>query len=448
MDILSLSRTRNAHALYPGVLEPTLRNYILSHSSGVFHHSYQPRKFGGDLSLIAFGKFGGSGSDSGDAKLFESLSNSSLGRDERAPVNPTAEDLAGFECRKDVQALRQEMRDAVDPAVQNRVSHRIANIIQSLSRLRVQELRKAYFAAADQRRGQGLPTDDLAETPAAIQSPATRIGQFLRCEELSHQGNTRHSPVIGKLLLDFLQNRLSPLSGQATITSSESETLPATTSSEATIEVKQSSSEPKAVATCLLCRESCANRSSLTRHHKRKHLPTAFQRPFPCPECQRLQMGDHMIDGAPAWSNHAETYHGQNNAPRLPKVHQVWHMNATSGPSQVWCLICSKHFVAGKGFMKHLGTHKAAGIFAQPFQCTECPENTWIDGLSEWINHSAGCHGGCPQSGAGLKRTCEDGLTDDRSTKKCKLESGQGYGALSASQLADTIPIDPALLES
>ncbi|KAB5572287.1 hypothetical protein GE09DRAFT_1216851 [Coniochaeta sp. 2T2.1] len=386
-----------------GVLEPTLRNYILSQSSSMFHHSYQARNFSGNLAIIAFGGLGG---DSGDAKLFKSLSNSSLSRDERAPVNPTAEDLAGFERRRDIQDLRQEMREAVDQGAQNRVSKRIANIIKSLSRLRVQELREAYFQAADQRRGQGLPADNLAETSTAVQSPATRVGQFLRFEETSQLGNTRHSPAVGKLLLDLLQNRLSPLSEEVTVASSEAKTLPAITGFEATAEADQSSSEPEAVE-------------------------------------------DHMIDGAPAWSNHVETYHGKNNAPNLPRVHQIWHKDGTSGPSQAWCLICSNHFQAGRGFVKHLGKHKDAGVFAQPFQCIGCPEDTWIDGLSEWIDHSARCHGGCSRSGAGPKRACEDGLTNDRDAKKCKVESGQGYGILSASQLADSIiPIDPALWDS
>jgi hypothetical protein len=92
----------------------------------MFHHSYQARKFSGNLAIIAFGGLGG---DSGDAKLFKSLSNSSLSRDERAPVNPTAEDLAGFERRRDIQDLHQEMRETVDQGAQNRVSKRIANII-------------------------------------------------------------------------------------------------------------------------------------------------------------------------------------------------------------------------------------------------------------------------------------------------------------------------------
>lgn len=54
----------------------------------------------------------------------------------------------------------------------------------------------------------------------------------------------------------------------------------------------------------------------------------------------------------------------------------------------------------------------------------------------------------CPVRGR-TEEDCEDGLTDDRSTKKCKVESGQEDVALSASQLADTIIlIAPALLNS
>lgn len=403
----------------------------------MFHHSYQPRRFAGDLALITFGKLGG---DSGDTKLFQSLSNSSLSRDERAPVNPTAEDLAGFERRDDIQKLRREMREAVDPDAANCISKKIRNIITSLSRLKVQERRDAYFPAADQRRGQGLATDDLAETSTtARQTPATRVGQFLRFGETGQHG---HSWLVGKLLLDFLQNRLSPLYEEASIASSESKVLPTMTSSEI-VKIEQSGSGSDAVSTCLLCLEPCANRSSLTRHHKRRHLLTTFQQPFSCPECLRLQVGDHLIDSAPAWSNHAETYHGKNNAPNLPIVHKVWY--AAPESEQAWCLICSKPFRLGKGFGRHLRKHKDDGIFAQPFQCIECPEGSWIDGVTEWIDHSARVHGGCPRTGAGPKRPCDDQLADEPNAKKVKVAAGQEYEAPSDSQLGDYVPIDPAL---
>ncbi|KAI1382904.1 uncharacterized protein F4822DRAFT_440681 [Hypoxylon trugodes] len=160
-----------------GILEPSLRNYILSHSSGMFQHSYQPRRLGRDLGTIAFGQLGGG---SGDERLFEFLRNSSLGRDERAPVSPTAEDLAGFQRRRDIQRLRTELEGVTDPAARNLISHRIAGIVKSLSRQRVLQLRETYFAEADRRRGLGLPTDDLAGAPTVSQTPDMRVGRFMR----------------------------------------------------------------------------------------------------------------------------------------------------------------------------------------------------------------------------------------------------------------------------
>ncbi|KAM7210167.1 hypothetical protein V8F06_014455 [Rhypophila decipiens] len=131
-------------------------------------------------------------------------------------------------------------------------------------------------------------------------------------------------------------------------------------------------------------------------------------------------MGDHVIDSAPAWSNHAEAYHGKSNAPNLPKAREVWH---ASESGRVGCLICGKDFQAGKGFAKHLKTHKDAGIFKQPFQCIECPEGTLIDGEAKWIDHSVRTHGGCSRSGAGPKGAYDAHLTGDRSAKKAKTES-------------------------
>ncbi|CAJ2505564.1 Uu.00g129580.m01.CDS01 [Anthostomella pinea] len=80
-------------------LEPSLRDYTLLHSSTMFQRSYQPQRLKEDIAGILFGSLGGS---NGDEKLIHVLRNASLTRDERAHVNPTAEDMAEFEQRKDI----------------------------------------------------------------------------------------------------------------------------------------------------------------------------------------------------------------------------------------------------------------------------------------------------------------------------------------------------------
>ncbi|KAK9780117.1 putative C2H2-type domain-containing protein, partial [Seiridium cardinale] len=137
-----------------------------------------------------------------------------------------------------------------------------------------------------------------------------------------------------------------------------------------------------------------------------------FQKPFPCPECQRLDLTEHIIDGPSAWSGHVETYHGKVNAPNLPPTYNIWYSGPAPG-SQARCLICSKTFRPGQGFARHLQKHKKEGVFAQPFQCAECDQhdNEMIDGYLAWVDHSVQFHGGCSRSGAIIPATCEGTAT-------------------------------------
>jgi len=49
---------------------------------------------------------------------------------------------------------------------------------------------------------------------------------------------------------------------------------------------------------CLLCenRRPYVNRSALTRHYKNAHVKESFGRPFSCPECRRLRLGEFIVD--------------------------------------------------------------------------------------------------------------------------------------------------------
>ncbi|KAI1322660.1 hypothetical protein F5Y16DRAFT_30440 [Xylariaceae sp. FL0255] len=377
-----------------GVLEPSLRNYVLSHSSGMFQHSYQPRHLAQDLAGIAFGKLGGG---AGNARLYEVLRNSSLTRDDRAPLYATSEDLAEFNQRRDIQGLRKQLDETVDPKARDLISHKIRDKISSCSRLKVAERREAYFVAADLRRAQDLSADDLGETREPVHSPAGRVGRFMYSAEFKQEGKTPCSRAFGKLLLDYLQSRLSPLSEHFEPAKSLSNPTSAGTASRSAETPIPPSEDEKSM--CILCRHTFANRSSLTRHHKRKHLKSSFKQPFACPECKRLKIGHYIISDAMAWSNHIETYHGKSHTPNLLQERQIWQTGAVPG-SRERCMICNKNFQPGRAFTKHVNSHRLDGAFDQPFQCSKCPVGTLVDGLSAWLTHSAECHGGCLRTGS------------------------------------------------
>lgn len=419
----------------------------------MFENSYQSQHIKEDLAGISFSHLGGS---SGDEALFRVLRNASLTRDELAPVDPTAEDLAGeagFEQRRDIQEMRAELRAAMDSATRTNGSHRIADAVKTLSRLAVQQRREVYFAEVDRRRGLGLSTDDLGEKPAAVQTPATRVGKFLRlgCEQ---QGKAKAGPqhAFASLLLDLFQNRLSPQSEQTVVAQPSSKISDGTEPPEL---------EQGTKFQCLLCLEGFVTKGSLTRHHGRKHLYESFKKAFLCPECQRLRLECYMVRSATAWSNHVETFHGGNHAPNLPREIKIWHV----AEFRARCLICSKHFRAGQGFAKHMTKHKRDGTFDKPFQCSECPENTWVDGLAAWVDHSNRSHGGCSKSGAvilapeagashatpssaALKRAYDgdpDAASAGRQAKAIKQDLDEGYDGLPPWMPPNHIPIDPAL---
>jgi hypothetical protein len=422
----------------------------------MFQHSYQPRNFTHNLASIAYGKLGGS---SNDDRLFEMLCNCTLSRDKRAPVEVTAEQLEECNQRKDIQLLCRQRSRASEFRARERIRQQIRSIVKSWTRLKVEVLREQYFTEADRRRGLGLPTDDLGRAVTIVQSPETRIGHFLDLQESEQRG---YSSAFGQLLHAFLQKRASPLSEDITVTKSQSSTPDPKTAMDISIEKIEA-----AVSICFLCRESFANRGSLTRHHKRKHLTISFEVPFPCPECQRLNMPSHVIDSPSIWSGHVETYHGWANAPNLPAVRGVLH-TAPAPESRVYCLICSKTYQPGKGFSRHLQKHKSDGVFEKKFQCGECKQQgqfTAVEGFSAWIAHSAQVHGGCPKSGAldvtskgehseigSLKRTRDDECEDDSDVlttgRNVKMKTEHHGGSRMVSQVADSIPIDPALFNS
>ncbi|KAK7408680.1 hypothetical protein QQX98_009148 [Neonectria punicea] len=173
-----------------GALSQPLRNYILSNSTAVYERSYQSRHVQSNLAFLAFENH-----VSEDSDLFQFLQNACLGRDQGAPVYPNCEDLQGFERRRDIQDLRKEYAKVV--AQQSsacpeacRISARISWIIDSLSDLKVEELRKEYFQTVDSLRSQGLGTSAVRD---AVSTSNPRK---------SHSsGNSKEAATIGNFLL-------------------------------------------------------------------------------------------------------------------------------------------------------------------------------------------------------------------------------------------------------
>jgi hypothetical protein len=140
------------------VLEPALRNYILSHTTSVFESSYQTRNIRSDLISIAF-----DGMTRKNDPIFTALSNSTLGRDSSAPVDITKEDLAEFEKRRVMSSIRKSIKVANSRGIRDSKSLRplnmkVRNLISTISSLKLQEKRKEYFKRVDKLRALGKST--------------------------------------------------------------------------------------------------------------------------------------------------------------------------------------------------------------------------------------------------------------------------------------------------
>ncbi|KAF3763129.1 hypothetical protein M406DRAFT_331693 [Cryphonectria parasitica EP155] len=155
-----------------GVLEPALRNYILSHSSGIFQRSYQARQLRQNLLPIL------SPEASADDDLFALLRQSSLDCDSRAPIYVKRTDIDHWE------HTRNDLRQCAEQGNWQRRSV----IIRSLSRLLIDERRRQYFQAAGDLRARGQAVDGLAEPHqnharqsiyASTSSPAEAVASLL-----------------------------------------------------------------------------------------------------------------------------------------------------------------------------------------------------------------------------------------------------------------------------
>jgi hypothetical protein len=114
-----------------------------------------------------------------DEELFGVLQDASLSRDANAPLHVSQKDLDGFNNRRDIRNLRVQYANMVAATSSNapeakRIAARIKRVLDWLCRLRVAELRKAYFEDVDKLRSLGQSTLDIRDAATAI-NPRTSI---------------------------------------------------------------------------------------------------------------------------------------------------------------------------------------------------------------------------------------------------------------------------------
>lgn len=169
---------------------------------------------------IAFGQYLTGSHDT----LFNVMRQALFQRDDAAPIDPSKEEYDKWEERRGVTKLRQEMekcksmpghyrensRKRTEKSKKiNILSARIKYIKKTLSVQRVQEMRKDYFAKANELRGKGESTTILAsESRKEYTGPfleslkaATSIGKHMigECEG--------DDPFFIQMLVDFLCGR-------------------------------------------------------------------------------------------------------------------------------------------------------------------------------------------------------------------------------------------------
>lgn len=168
---------------------------------------------------------------------------------------------------------------------------------------------------------------------------------------------------------------------------------------------------------CLLCEKEVVN--ELT-HYTRKHA-TAFDKPFPCPECNRQCVGEvPLIADRDDWELHCIIKHGRTTV-----------VFGQQGSKLSRCLVCHRDFgkVADHFTKAHLSS--------LPFACRECerlepPEKkVQIQDRDEWVLHCATVHADVSAALSARtattqskrKRKAEDDLAWE---KKVKLSPDRG----------------------
>ena len=144
--------------LVSGILSDAVRNYVLSHTTQVFQTSYQTHLVRENLAEMAFEEKARC-----DNGLVGQLRNRTLNKDKDTPIDPTADNLAASEKRRDMTKLHKEVKAAQQTNKTKKVrslNAKADHCIEVFSKFKVKDTRKKYFAGFKNKRALGLSTKD------------------------------------------------------------------------------------------------------------------------------------------------------------------------------------------------------------------------------------------------------------------------------------------------
>ncbi|KAH6653544.1 hypothetical protein BKA67DRAFT_323734 [Truncatella angustata] len=335
-----------AGARMDGVISDALRNYVMSHSTGVFESSYQGHDVRKSLMELAFGTRAGK-----EELLFERLRDTSLSRDPNAPIRISPEDEQRFESRNDIRQLRSAIATTHDRGEKNKLRASLQSNLTTLRRLRLEEIRAEYFKHVDFMRAKGLSTamyglssrnSGVLKTPIAVM--VTSLLKPSANESVADRDLMTRRYM--KAVLGFLTDS----------TTNNEKLLISTVPSPKVIDGKINEK-----SRCLLCKKTFCDRSALTRHYN-GHI-ALFDQPFPCPECDSYSTTAIDSLGRAEWSNHVERTHGRRNAPN-------WSQSKNS--ESFGCLICSSTHTSFTALIGHINRHNGSSQQTWPMSCAEC----------------------------------------------------------------------------
>ncbi|KAF0330480.1 hypothetical protein GQ607_002359 [Colletotrichum asianum] len=415
-------------------LEPHLCDYILGHSNGVFRSSYQPVNINKDLPRIAFD--GESHFENLD-RLYSLIANSSLRRDENAPIYVSRTEMRQWESRKDIRDLRAEYKklretvNADDPRAK-RIVGRIQGVQRSLKLLTIEEKRQEYFEKVDSLRatGRSIPAD-LAGNEEPVKSrsniesskAAACIGKFLG--QRNHAiGTSPHAFVLmGVAYLRGFPRSATDLALEHLDDGCNRKEERGSEPSDA----ENNQGKEQLLSRCLFGCRTFVNRGNLTRHTHAVHVVKQrdFDQPLECPECAHLGQKSELIDGLLAWSSHVERRHDSLHAPYAPKKETAsklerWKQVTASSKTRACkerfaCLLCGLPATVGNGYSRHTNSNHKQGNTLEIFQCVACEqegsEGLIVSGFDRWLEHTAAVHGRDGQTGHKIHATgtsCEE----------------------------------------
>jgi hypothetical protein len=143
---------------------------------------------------------------------------------------------------------------------------------------------------------------------------------------------------------------------------------------------------------CFLCPETFLSTRALKIHFFRQHetRDNCFARPFQCPECVTTGHPDPpSITGREAWQRHVDKCH--DGGVKDKQVDVDVDVASPHLHTRHLCLICQKGHHSREALDRHLDRSHAK-LFIEPFRCPECTrqdngETEFFHDKSTWILH-------------------------------------------------------------